>query len=66
MPFLSSLPYTGLIDTPITPPKKEAIILNKAQWPNALVYPPKNTGVYFGRDQASEDRGCTVLILPAL
>lgn len=26
---------------------------------------PKNTGVYFGRDQASEDRGCTVLILPA-
>lgn len=26
----------------------------------------KNTGVYFGWDQASEDRACTVLILPAL
>lgn len=26
--------------------------------------PPKNTGVYFGQDQASEDWVCTVLMLP--
>lgn len=65
VPLLSSLPHTGLMDL--------AIILLKggdyfehgemAKCTHVIL---KNTGVYFGWDQASEDTGYTVLILPAL
>lgn len=47
--------------------RKEAIILNKAPAAKrTFVTPKKHRCVYFGQNQASEDLGCTVQMLPTM
>lgn len=49
VPFLSSLPHTGLMDTPITPPKRRRLFWTRRDSQMHLCNPPKTQVCILGK-----------------